>query len=245
MTEAGVEAGVTPQIFSSVYPRLYHLAHEDVWPQIQRYGLLSTKSILDLWEVESSLRRCITTEIRPSAVELWHPRHGKAVIRDQKPLKENKLRAALIDCTPEEWCQLLNGKVFFWPSKERLHTHLAARENRGKRHLVLTIDSRRFTVAYEQRITLCAMNSGNTIPFAQKRGKSSLMKMSDYPFEARRKRGTYSTVAELAVDTDIPDVLDFVVSVAYMTSDGEVQKICGDAAPDGFATRIACGAAQF
>jgi hypothetical protein len=92
--------------------------------KIRRYGLLSTKSILDLWEVESSLGRRIATQIRPSPVELWLPGYGKATIRDQKPMKENKLRAALTDCTPEEWCQLLNGKVFFWPSEERLHTRL-------------------------------------------------------------------------------------------------------------------------
>jgi predicted metal-dependent peptidase len=69
------------------------------------------------------------------------------------------------------------------------------------------------------------MNSGNTVPFAQKRGKASFMKMNDYPFEARRKRGAYWTVAEVAVNSDIPDVLDFVLSVNCMTSEGEVRRI--------------------
>lgn len=186
MTEAKFELGVTPEVFASTYPRLYHMAHEDAWPQIQRYGLLSTRSILELWEVEPSQRPRIETQIRQNPVELWHPCHGKAVIRDQKPMQESRLRAALVDCTPEEWCQLLSGKVFFWPSKKRLHAHMAARENRGKRHLVLTIDSWRLAAEYEREITLCAMNSGNTVPFAQKRGKDSFMKMNDYPFEARR-----------------------------------------------------------
>ena len=54
MTKAILEPGVTPTEFASVYPRLYHMAHEDVWPHIQRHGLLNTRSILDLWEVESS-----------------------------------------------------------------------------------------------------------------------------------------------------------------------------------------------
>jgi hypothetical protein len=44
MTEATMEVGVTPEAFSSLYPRLYHMAHEDAWPQIQRYGLLSTRA---------------------------------------------------------------------------------------------------------------------------------------------------------------------------------------------------------
>jgi len=225
MTGTKFEPGVTLEVFASIYPRLYHMAHEDAWPQIQRYGLLSTRSILELWEVEPSERTRMETRIRHSQVELWHSRHGKAVIRDQKPLQESRLRAALVDCTPEEWCQLLNGKVFFWPTEERLQTHMGARGNRGKQHLVLTIDTRRFAAAYEREITLCAMNSGNTVPFAQKRGKESFMKMNDYPFEARRKRGAYWAVAEVAVNSDIPDVLDFVLSANYMTSDGEVHGI--------------------
>ena len=233
------ELGVTPMEFSSLYPRLYHMAHEDSWPAIQRYGLLTTRSILKLWEVESSERICIEGQIRKSSIELVHPRHGKAVIRDQKPMYEEKLRRALIDCRPEEWCQLLNGKVFFWPSIERLQTHMSARMNRGKTHLVLTIDSYRLTKTYEDRITLCSMNSGNTIPFAQKRGKGSFMKMSDYPFEARRERGNYYTVVELAVDTDVPDILDFVMSVDYMTSpEGKILHVARAAAPAGNGNRI-------
>jgi hypothetical protein len=220
MIEPKIEAGVTPKEFSSLYPRLYHMAHKDAWPPIQRHGLLSTRSILKLWETERSVRTSVEDQIRRSPIELTHPQHGKVVIRDQKPMYESKLRQALIDCTPEEWCQLLNGKVFFWPSLERLQTHMAARMNRRRTHLVLTIDSYRLTRSYEHKITLCAMNSGNTIPFAQRRGKGSFMKMNDYPFQARRKRGGYYTVVELAVDTDIPDILDFVVSVDYMSSPG-------------------------
>jgi hypothetical protein len=113
IAEIGFETGVTPKIFSEVYPRLYHMSHEGAWEQIQRYGLLSTRSILDLWEVDHSHRMRIETEIRRNSVELWHPRRGKVMIRDQKPMYESKLRPALIDCTPQEWCQLLNSKISF------------------------------------------------------------------------------------------------------------------------------------
>jgi hypothetical protein len=90
--------------------------------------------------------------------------------------------------------------------------------------LVLTVDSYRLAVAYEQTITLCPLNSGNTIPFAQKRGKKSLMHMSEYPFRPRLARGPYYTVAELAVGDRIPDILDFVVSADYMTFERGVVK---------------------
>jgi len=208
--------GVTPKAFSELYPRLYHMAHEDAWEQIQRFGPLSTTSILNLWEVTGQQRNSIEREVRRNQVDLVHPRHGKVVIRDQKPMYEKKLRKALVDCTPQEWCQLLNRKVFFWPTKERLCTHMSARENRGKKHLVLTVDSYRLAMAYEQAITLCPLNSGNTIPFAQRRGKNSLMRMSEYPFAERLVRGPYYAVVELAVDTGVPDIVNFVVSADLM-----------------------------
>ena len=71
------------------------------------------------------------------------------------------------------------------------------------------------------------MNSGNTNPFPQGRGKGSFMRMSQYPFAARRKRGVYYTVVELAVDRDIPDILDFLLSAETMTSDGRVSRVFG------------------
>lgn len=228
MTKVTFEPGVTPELFASVYPRLFHLTHEDAWPQIQRYGLLNTRSILDLWEVESVLRSCIETQIRRGPFELSHPRHGRVVIRDQRPMNEKKLRTALIDCTPQDWCRLLNSKIFFWPCVDRLNTHMRAKGNRGKRHLVLTLDSYRFVKSYEPQITLCAMNSGNTNPFPRKRGKGSFMGISQYPFAERQKRGPYYAVVELAVDKDIPDLLNFVLSVSYMISDGEVSRVIGE-----------------
>jgi hypothetical protein len=212
--------GVTPKAFSELYPHLYHMAHEDAWEQIQRYGLLSTSTLLGLWEVKGNERSVIEREIRRNPVELRHPRRGKVVIRDQRPLYERKLRKALIDCTVQEWCQLLNRRVFFWPTVERLVTHISARRNRGKNHLVLAVDSYRLAAAYENAITLCPLNSGNTIPFAQRRSKNSLMRMSEYPFLERLARGPYYTVVELAVETGVPDILDFVVSADYMTSSG-------------------------
>ena len=63
---------------------------------------------------------------------------------------------------------------------------------------------------------MCALNSGNTIPFAQKRGTHSLMPMRDYPFTERLARGPYYTVVEVALDVAVPDVLNFVTLVDYV-----------------------------
>lgn len=213
--------GVTVKELAEVYPRLYHMAHEQAWESIRKYGLLSTTSILDLWGTDTRQRHEIESEIRKTSVELFHPRQGKAVIRDQKPMHEGKLSRALIDCTVQEWCRLLNGRVFFWPNPERLSRHMAARENRGKRQLVLTVDTYRLLSAYKKSVTLCAMNSGNTIPFAKKRGRKSLMPMTEYPFHERLRRGRHSTVAEIAVEGGVPDITDFTVSVDFMMYEGD------------------------
>jgi hypothetical protein len=86
----GVEIprGVTPNDFSRSYPRLYHMAHESAWESIRRHGLLSTTSILNVWQVEAPKRHVIESELRRHAAELDHPRYGTAVIRDQKPTRE-------------------------------------------------------------------------------------------------------------------------------------------------------------
>jgi hypothetical protein len=76
--------GVTPKALSELYPRLHHMAHEDAWEQIQRFGLLSTTSILNLWEVKGEERSDIEREMKRSSVELVHPRYGRT---DQKSVQ--------------------------------------------------------------------------------------------------------------------------------------------------------------
>jgi len=48
--------------------------------------------------------------------------------------------------------------------------------------------------------------------------------MSEYPFVERLARGPYYTVVELAVDTGVPDIVDFVISADYMTFERNVIK---------------------
>jgi hypothetical protein len=99
-----------------------------------------------------NLRIDPVNEIRKGEVELQHPERGKVIIRDQKTTHENLLRNVLTDCTPAEWWYLLNQKVFFWPSMERLSRHMSALGNRGRKHLVLVVDSYRLAAAYESAI---------------------------------------------------------------------------------------------
>jgi hypothetical protein len=197
------------------------MADAQSWESIQKHGLLSTSSLLDLFEVKGQQREDIEIRRRPECVPIVHDKHGRAVVRDNKPIIESKLRTALRDCTLEQWYRLLNKYVFFWLSPERLQTLLCARAYRDHPHAVLTLETLPFVRRYEQRIVLSPMNSGNTQPIAHERSPETFKKMRDYPFQERAHRGDYYQVVELAVEGGA-DVTDSVLQVDLMqcTEDG-------------------------
>jgi hypothetical protein len=216
--------GVTPEELSQTYPRLYHMADAQSWESIQKHGLLSTSSLLDLFGVKGREREDIESRRRPESVPIVHEKHGRAVVRDNKPIIESKLRTALKNCTLEQWYRLLNKFVFFWLTPERLQTLLCARAYRDHPHAVLTVETLPFVRKYEQRIVLSPMNSGNTQPIAHERSPETFKKMRDYPFQERAHRGYYYQVVELAVEAGA-DVTESVLSVDLMQCTGDGVKV--------------------
>src|SRR6267378_7833182 len=99
--------GVTPQELALLYPLLYHMAEPDTWESISKHGLLCTSALLTLFEIDDAKKQEIEGCKRAESIEIKHATRGRAVIRDQKPIIESKLRAALQDCTVEEWYRLL------------------------------------------------------------------------------------------------------------------------------------------
>jgi len=218
--------GVTPEELAQLYPRLYHMAEADSWESIVRCGLLSTSALLDLFEVNGEERRNIELRRRGESHEIKHTVHGRVVVRDQKPIIESKLQASLQDCTLEVWYRLLNGRVFFWLTQERLNTLLSAKAYREQPHTVLTLDTLSLAKSYAKSITLSPMNSGNTLPIAHPRGMATFSRMEDYPFPERLKRGLYYTVVELAVEGGVPDIVKYTIRVDSMVSkDGQVSAL--------------------
>lgn len=213
--------GVTPAQLAELYPRLYHMAELGSWESVRRHGLLSTSALLTLFEIEGEERRRIEHCRRDTSVPIRHLVHGRAMVRDQKAIIESKLLGALQDCTLQEWYSVLNSRVFFWLTVERLRRFLHAKEYRGEPHAVLTLDTLTLATAYEDRITLSPMNTGNTLPIAHPRGLKTFQRMRDYPFQERLRLGTYSTVVELAVDGGIKDILDYTIRAEEMVADTE------------------------
>ena len=194
------------------YPRLYHMAEDGSWPSIARHGLLSTERLVDLFEVPEPQRTMLLTQHRPECVPLTHPRHGDAVIRDQKPLQITKLQRLLTDLTVTQWIQLLNSHVFFWLHPDRLATLLNARAYRTRPHVVLTVDTRSLVSAHAARIRLSPINSGAAAYLNGYRGSATFQPIAAYQHPRSRLRPP-KYVIELAVAQHIPDIVDHTLRV--------------------------------
>jgi len=209
------------------FPRVYHMAHADSWDGIRRHGLMSTTALLDLFEIQDPERANIRSRRRLASVVIEHSIHGKAVIRDNKPLDDQGLLRCLTDLSPTEWYQILNDKVFFWLTEQRLTTLLAARAYRSDQHCVVAVSTSRFVRDYSDRIWLSAMNSGTTKPIAHPRGANTFQRIRDYPFDDwRAKRGSAEkAIAELAVDYAVPDIVQYVEQVTIRNQQSVVCEV--------------------
>jgi hypothetical protein len=121
------------------------------------------------------------------------------------------------DLVPGDWYRLLNAKVFFWLTRERLLRLLNAGTYRGEEHDVLELDARALVASYRNAVWLCPINSGCTKPFPHPRGSSTFRRIPEYPYvhwKTKRKRG--ERAVELAVDYAVPDVAKFVKRVSRM-----------------------------
>lgn len=199
-------------------PTLYHMAACDSWPSIETDGLLSTTALLDRYTVRGKARINIESRRRPISVELKREGFRRAVVRDQFPMTDGGLERCLTDnLSPSDWYKLLNGRVFFWLTYDRLLRLLNAASYRCHEHDVIELEAEPLVRAYSEKIWLCPMNSGCTKPVAHPRGKDTFSRISDYPYaswKAKRSRG--ERVVELAVDYAVPDVAKYVKRVRRM-----------------------------
>jgi hypothetical protein len=207
--------GVTAQELSKYNPCLYHMAHRDSWAGIQRQGLLCAGALTDLFKISSKDRDNVLKQQRKKSFPIENRQHGTAVIRDQKPLVRSRLEACLDGCTFEQWLEMLNSRVFFWLTRARLQTLMCAREYCVDRHVVIVLDTMSIATDFQERITLAGINTGNTRPFAHRRGLSTFSRLADYPFHERIKR-RLEPVVELAVETGVRDIMHYAIEVAEM-----------------------------
>lgn len=209
--------------FVELHPQLYHMAEEGAWGSIMTHGLMSTEALLDLYGIDGVERVKILEHHRPGCVVINHEVYGSAVVRDQKPMSDSGLNKALQDgLTPRDWYMLLNGKTFFWTTRERLLRLLQANAYRDKRHTVLTVDSAEMFARHGSNITLSPYNSGATKPNPFPRGKDCFLPIHEFPYEYWRKiksRREDNVFVELVVEYGVPDIAEFTERVELMQGD--------------------------
>ena len=189
-------------------PTLYHMAERGSWEAIKKRGLLSTSALLDIYAVQEPQRSSIEKQHRASSVALNADGLPHAVVRDQIPMSESGLKRCLPEhLTPADWYVLLNEKVFFWLTEDRLHRLTGAKAYRGREHDVLEVDTRSLIDAHRKAIWLCPINSGCTKPMPHPRDETTFARISDYPYDKwRGKRSRGERAVELAVDHSVPDI---------------------------------------
>lgn len=237
---------MTPDDLVRKYPRLWHMAEDGSWPSILKHGLLSTSSLLDLYQVDGEEREAIERRHRPESVAISRPGLPGAVVRDQKPMSEAVLLQRLDEMTPTQWYASLNSRVFFWPELYRLHNLLNAGPYRAAAQTVLTLDTRSVVDAYGDVIELSPINSGSTIMAAARRGPLTFSRIADYPGEPKRRvKPGHRNVAEVAVPDRVEPILDHVLTV-HRVKDGAIMEELwrssragpGDGTPDQFRKKV-------
>ena len=197
------------EMLISKYPRLYHMAEQNNWGNVQKHGLLSTSALLDLFEYTGQQRSDIESKLREKAFTIKHPTHGEAVIRDQQPLCDIPNKGIYLDncldgVTRQEWFEILNERTFFWADEKGLNIMLHAVLYRDRSHYVITVDTRKLLERHAGRITLSSINSGSIFK-PEKRSRRTFRPLSDYP--------SMAWVREVAVDYSVPDILELAISV--------------------------------
>lgn len=185
------------------------------WPSIRDHGLLSTSALLTRYQIAGNDRTAIEATRRPECITIRKTGLPDAVIRDQKPMTDNALQKCLQDgLQPSDWYRLLNERTFFWLSKERLRSLLAAKAYRSKPQTILTLDTKRLVDSHASRIELSPINSGATLYVPAPRGRGTFQSIRDYDYDTRRRtRLPRNALVELVVRNGVPDIRDHVIAV--------------------------------
>ena len=187
------------------------MAAPGAWGNIKKAGLLSTSKILDGCEISAEERIEIESHIRRKSYLVKHKLLGEITIRDQKPLTA-KLAKCLVGCTVEEWLLMLNRRVFFWASEDRLMRFMRAKEYRDKEHCVIVMDTGKFLEDHKDCVKLTHMNTGAVEPYAHQRGPKSFIPLKEFPLHGKKRK----RVVEVSVEGSVRKVEDYVIRVEHV-----------------------------
>ena len=198
--------------FVARHPRLYHLAHADSWPGLQRHGLLSASQLVHLFDAPQTAEGGeVLEQRRPEPVELSHPEHGTAVLRDQRPLNETKLATALAEgMTVQQWLRLLNDLAFFFPTEDGLAGLVKVYGHEPV--VVLTVKTSSLVRKHEVWVRLASINTGSVLYKPASRGRETFLSIRRFD---KTKR-----VKEVAVEGGVPDLMNHLWKAERWLPDG-------------------------
>jgi hypothetical protein len=214
--------------FVNKFPLLYHIADSNAWDSIYTHGLRSTSELLDLFEIEDTIKESLLRGHRSNSVEIIHPRYGTAIVRDQKPMSLKGLNKCLQETTPSEWFAILNSFCFLWPTLRRRDTFLNARAYRDSEHLVIEFDSERLiNTITTTNLYVSRINSGSTVYNPLPRGKGvTFIPFDSFDLKAMsQKYGKANAIAEIAVKGMVSNVKSCAARVALIKGSSEIKEI--------------------
>ncbi len=201
--------------------RIYHLAEASNWPSIQRHGLLSASRLMEVAGLTRADRDRLGETQRLTHTEL---RNG-VQIRDQRPMPPAALERCLRDMSPGDWYAMINTRVFFWLDVDRLNRQKAASEPRPQ--VVMAVDTAALVAAYEKRVAVTPINTGNARRKPARRGVATFVSLAEWvrsgwASEAAAlgisSRGRSHQPVELTVIDAVPDIMRFVVGIVALSS---------------------------
>jgi hypothetical protein len=198
---------------------IYHMAEAANWPAIQRDGLHSASTLLDLAGIHGEDRERLEKHQRLTHTEL----PNGVQLRDQRPMPSVALATCLIGIVPSEWYALINARVFFWLDPARLNRQRAACNPRPQ--VVLTVDASKLVAAYAEKIAVTPINTGNARRRPAMRGAATFVPYMAWVTSAWASEGaslgtpirpSSHPPVELTVAGSLPDIMQFVVGVQQL-----------------------------
>jgi hypothetical protein len=199
--------------------QVYHVVEASNWASVQRRGLLSTLELLNLAGLSAEARKQISRTQRLRFTIL----SDDVAIRDQVPMPAKALRRCLVGMTPADWYALLNRKVFFWCSRDRLDRQLCACGDRPQ--VILTLETQRLVARHAQFVALTPFNTGNARRKPAIRGQATFVPLATWLKSAWRseakslgvsERPSSHAPVELTVEGTVRDVAEFVTEIEYV-----------------------------
>lgn len=215
---------------------LYHVTARHSWLSIKKYGLLSTNALLKASGLSESERcrigfghRDHSEPVRGSAS--CNPQL-KAVIRDQTPLSDSRLKTELKEqkacISAEEWYERQNARVFFYPSKTEAVELASSYAKNGCPQDILVFRAESLVETHRPDIRLCAFNSGTSNrekPVPEdcfgKWHDHLFRTVSEYPYAHwKRKYSRSRAIREITILHGIPEPRRQVIEI-LRTDDGK------------------------